>query len=691
MSGARQFITYEDITDRLDVEKIRAFHKSIVESSDEAIIGKSPDGTIISWNNGAKMMYGYSAEEIIGTSISMLIPKENEDDFIRVIERVRRGEHIGNHETVWKKKDGSQIAIALNLSPIRNDEGEIIGVSSISRDITKQKKDERELLIKGYAIESLQNGVVIAGMDENVTYANRSFMRMFGYTSLDEVIGQPMDLFAHEDPLELKIVDEVKVALGKKGGWIGEVRPRRKDGSRLDAQLSATLVRDNSGNSICMMAMFSDISNRLRAEHELFLKENAISAAMNAIAILDLAGNVIYANKAFVDIMGYHSLDEVIYHPIEYFTHGDTSILEQLQQVRTASYTQEGYKGEVRMKDREGKLTYADLTVRRIADSSEKTLYIILSFVNISELKELRDKLNATDRELSEIIDFLPDPTFIIDKSHDVIAWNRAIEDFTGVNREAIIGTDRYADILLRKKGMDPVLVDLLDQPVDEISKKYPDITIQGTNLIHESGFGARNGLQSLRYLEKASPLLDKEGMRNGAIMTIRDITALRMFEESLSKANGLSGDIVKLQMEEMTLIHDNLVKENERLKCTNTDQGFYINAINASTDLILVLDNTSKIRKLNPAMAALIGKKGENEVIGRHISTIIAPEYRKIVLDFISDKEKENNSLIRYSLITNEGRLTVEASVSEIEGMCGEKPGYVLVQRVQDRVKKIK
>jgi len=165
----------------------------------------------------------------------------------------------------------------------------------------------------------------------------------------------------------------------------------------------------------------------------------------------------------------------------------------------------------------------------------------------------------------------------------------------------------------------------------------------------------------------------------------------LKMFEESLHRAHGVSGDKTKLQIDEMTLLHDNLMKENERLKISNADQASYINAINASADLIVVLDNTSKIRKLNYAMAGLIGNKAETEAIGRHISSIIAPEYRKIVLDFIGDTEKEVNSIIRYSLITNEGRLTVEASVAEIQGAAGETAGYILVQRVQERGKKLK
>ncbi len=690
MSGARQFITYEDVTDRLEIEKIRAIHKSIVETSEEAIIGKSPEGMIISWNSGAEKMYGYPAREIIGKTISLLIPAENQDNFIGVLGRVRQGERIDSHETVWKKKDGTSIDIELTLSPVRDDNGSIIGMSGISRDITRRKVDEKDLLIKGYAIESSVNGIAIAGMDGIVTYANRAFMRMFGYQSPGDVIGKPIEYFSHEDPLELKIAQEVKRELEKRGGWIGEIHPRRTDGSRLDAQLAASMVKDTSGNPICMMAMFADTSTRVRAEHELFLKESAVSAAMNAIAILDLAGNVIYANRAFVDILGYRSLDEVIYHPIEHFTHGDSSILADLQNARAESYKKDGWKGEVQLKDLDGNVTFSELTVRRITDSSRKTLYIILSFINITELKELRNKLNDANRELSDIIEFLPDPTFVIDQSHRVVAWNRAIERFTGVKKDAIIGTDRYTEVLPQEALMVPLLIDLLDIPGDEIVKKYPGVVQFGTSLIHVSGESKKDDLKRTGYLEKASPMFNKEGIRTGAIMTIRDTAALERFETSF-KPNGISGDGAGLPAEKLLLVQDNLAKENERLNKALADQAILINAINASADLVIVLDSSSKIRKLNYAMIAVIGNNKEMEIIGRHISSIIAPEYRKIVLDFITDTEKENNSLLRYSLITNEGRITVEASVSEIWDLNGEKSGYVLVQRVQDRGKNMK
>jgi PAS domain S-box-containing protein len=329
--------------------------------------------------------------------------------------------------------------------------------------------------------------------------------------------------------------------------------------------------------------------------------------------------------------------------------------------------------------------------VKRINNSFDKTIYVILSFVDITEIKELREKLSATDRELSDIVEFFPDPTFVTDQSHRIIAWNRAMEDFTGVKSEMMIGTSRYSEVLKTDSGTLPLLIDLLEIPGDEISKKYPEVAIQGPCLIHESGICSKDGLKATWYLEKASPLLDKNGIRKGAIMAIRDITALKQFEASLYKAHGISSDFSRSQISEMSLLHDTLLKETERLKVINTDQAFFINAMNASSDLVIVLDNASRIQKLNYAMESVMENSGKADVIGRHISGLIAPEYRKIVLDFIADTEKESNAVLRYSLITNEGRVTVEASVSEIRDSEGEKSGYVLVQRAQDRNKAAK
>ncbi len=123
---------------------VRALLSAIVNSSHDAIISKTLDGIITSWNGGAEAMFGYRAEEVIGRSIRLIIPsdRQNEEDY--VLSRIRRGLRVDHFETVRQRKDGSFLNISLTVSPIRDAQGAIIGASKIARDITDKKRLERE-------------------------------------------------------------------------------------------------------------------------------------------------------------------------------------------------------------------------------------------------------------------------------------------------------------------------------------------------------------------------------------------------------------------------------------------------------------------------------------------------------------------------------------------------------------------
>jgi PAS domain S-box-containing protein len=120
---------------------------SIVESSDDAIISKSLDGTITSWNSGAERLFGYVAEEIIGKPITVLIPRDYLKEEGSIIERVRRGERIEHFETIRQRKDGGLIEVSLCVSPIRNALGAIVGALKIARDITERKQNEAQIAL----------------------------------------------------------------------------------------------------------------------------------------------------------------------------------------------------------------------------------------------------------------------------------------------------------------------------------------------------------------------------------------------------------------------------------------------------------------------------------------------------------------------------------------------------------------
>ena len=119
---------------------------AIVESSDDAIVGKNLDGIITSWNAGAECIFGYAAEEIIGKPIMILIPADYQKEEEAIIERLRRGQRVESFETVRRRKDGSLIDVSLTISPVKNARAKTIGASKIARDITERKRSEAQIV-----------------------------------------------------------------------------------------------------------------------------------------------------------------------------------------------------------------------------------------------------------------------------------------------------------------------------------------------------------------------------------------------------------------------------------------------------------------------------------------------------------------------------------------------------------------
>jgi PAS domain S-box-containing protein len=118
---------------------------AIVESSDDAIIGKSLEGIILSWNKGAQRIFGYTAEEVVGKSLTILIPADRLDEEPQILSRLRKGERVEHYETIRMAKGGKLLDISVTVSPIRDTDGRVVGASKIARDITDQKRVQREL------------------------------------------------------------------------------------------------------------------------------------------------------------------------------------------------------------------------------------------------------------------------------------------------------------------------------------------------------------------------------------------------------------------------------------------------------------------------------------------------------------------------------------------------------------------
>jgi PAS domain S-box-containing protein len=142
----RELHAAQERRDRRQTEAVSAYLASIVQFCDDAIIGKTLDGTVVSWNTGAERLYGYSAAEMIGRPISVLIPSYRPEELPEIYDAIRRGEGVDGLEAVRIRKDGTPIEVSLTISPIKDAEGRVVGASTVARDITRHKQEDNERL-----------------------------------------------------------------------------------------------------------------------------------------------------------------------------------------------------------------------------------------------------------------------------------------------------------------------------------------------------------------------------------------------------------------------------------------------------------------------------------------------------------------------------------------------------------------
>jgi PAS domain S-box-containing protein len=253
----------------------RAAHRlaAIVESSDDAIISKSLEGIIQTWNGGAERIFGYQPHEIIGRPVNVLIPDDRQDEEPKILARIRAGERVDHFETVRRHKDGHPIDISLTISPIRDEWGRIMGASKIARDITPQKEAEARLRDSEQQLKDLLAAIPAAiyttDAEGRITYFNEKAVELAGRVP---VIGSDewcvtWKLYRPDGtPLPH---DQCPMAIALKEGRSirdAEAIAERPDGTRVPFIPYPTPLRDGKGRITGAINMLVDISERKQAE-----------------------------------------------------------------------------------------------------------------------------------------------------------------------------------------------------------------------------------------------------------------------------------------------------------------------------------------------------------------------------------------------------------------------------------------
>jgi len=181
----------EDITERQQTEDALLQYAAIIESSNDAIVGNTFDGIIISWNPAAGRLYGYNSSEASGRAIAMVIPPDKEEEFSQILDRIKQGERIDNFETIRRRKDGGLIQVSVTISPIKDASGKIVAASTIARDITERKRAEAENLKLAAFAQYNPNPVLELAADGTVNYSNdaaRHMAQSLGKPQLSEFL-----------------------------------------------------------------------------------------------------------------------------------------------------------------------------------------------------------------------------------------------------------------------------------------------------------------------------------------------------------------------------------------------------------------------------------------------------------------------------------------------------------------------
>ena len=478
---------------------------SIVDSSDDAIIGKTLEGIITSWNRAAELIYGYTAEEIIGKPVSNLLAPDRPKEMDEILAKIRKGERVDHYETRRRRKDGTLIDVSLTVSPIHDSSGRLIGASSIARDISERKRvDEQLQATSKYArslIEASLDPLVTISREGKITDVNEATVKVTGVPR-DRLVGTDFsDYFTEPENAR----DGYRQVFSK--GFVRDypLTIRHKDGRLTDVLYNASVYRDVQGNVLGVFAAARDVTAQTQAAQ---YARSLIEASLDPLVTISPEGKITDVNEATVKVTGVPR-DRLIETDFsDYFTEPEKA--------------REGYQQVFE----KGFVTDYPLTIRHRDGNLVDVLY------NASVYKDVRGNVLgvfAAARDITaqrqaaqharSLIEASLDPLVTISPEGKITDVNEATVKATGIPRDRLIGTD-FSDYFTEpenaRKGYEQVF-----------SKGF--VTDYPLTIRHKDG-------RLTDVLYNASVYRDVQGNVLGVFAAARDVTAQKEAEAKIAE-----------------------------------------------------------------------------------------------------------------------------------------------------------
>lgn len=575
----------------------------------------------------------------------------------------------------------------------------------LGRRSLEQKRLEEQLQRERASLEAIfqgsGDGMRIIGTDCRIVRQNREMERLSGVPA-HEAVGKKCFQTFHHPYCGSEHCILQRILAGEERVYL-EVKNARPDGRKIDVALIATPLKSAAGEIIGVIESFRDITKRKQMEHKLRTSRETLRTIFNsvydAIFVHTFDGTIIDVNNKMLEMYGV-SREQALRLSIRDDYFAPENLLDRLpeiwERVRAgedqffewrARRPVDGSVFDVEVFLRKLHLDGQDVILANVRDITERkqsqrelqrtneeleTLNGELVAINeelratdeelkqqLDELEKSREALASANRRLHDIIDFLPDATFVIDRDKKVIFWNRAMEELTGVSKEDIIGKGDYAYAIPFYGKPRPILIDLVGAPDLQAEGQYEYIHRKGDTLYAETFVPRLRGGQDAYLWAKASPLYDRGGNLAGAIESVRDITEQRRAREEL-----------------------------------NLQKAYFQQLFENSPDGIVMLDTTDRIIRVNKGFQKLFQYAPE-EVLGRPINEVIVPEelfeeasllFRTALAGRVVQKESVrrrkdgtlvNVSILCYPIVLN----------NELVGIYGIYSDITERKQVQDRL----
>jgi len=478
-----------DITERKLSEDTAAFLASIVQSSEDSIVGTDLDGSILSWNTSSELLWGYSAREVIGKHLKILFLPERAHEINGSLEMIRQDEPIKRFETVRVRKDGSLLAVSVILSPVKNTHGKLLGVAAIYRDITERKQAEEQLLAAKQAAEAsaaslrvseeryalatqaTYDGIFDWNLATGESYLSPRFKQILGY-SPDEL---PNDFATFVDRVHPEDRQQVS---GRISGNLpetaaptfeDEVRVCCKDGNFRWVAARSRLVRSPEGKPMRFIGSIRDITARKAAEAKLAASEKRLRDILDSlygfVGLYTLEGTVLYVNRAPLEAADVPE-EDVVGQPF-WETYSWSHSPEERGRLRTAMARAAGgemvrYEASVLVKG--GRQIILDATFGPLRDERGRIVNIIGFGVDITARKEAEARLLMAI-QMAEVASRAKSE-FLANMSHEIRTPMNGILGLTEVVLESDLNPEQREYLSLVKASADSlmnIIGDILD------------------------------------------------------------------------------------------------------------------------------------------------------------------------------------------------------------------------------------